>query len=76
MDKIPYIDQSGLYAIEDVIDELVKNNITVLLVDISSQPESLMKRVKLIPKLVPEEHIFKTFSECTQWIKNNVKDQF
>ena len=32
MDKVPLIDQSGLYALEDVIFELQQRNVEVLLV--------------------------------------------
>src|SRR5690606_3959906 len=38
MDRVPYIDQSGLYALEEVISELLKQGIVVLMVDIKPQP--------------------------------------
>lgn len=76
MDKVPYIDQSGLYALEDVISELLKQGITVLMVDIKSQPKYLMQSIDIIPDLIKEEHIFDTFTECTNYIKNNVKDKY
>lgn len=73
MDRVPYIDQSGLYALEDVITGLNDNNVQVLLVDIKKQPKDFMKGIDLIPKIIPEEHIFKSFADCTLWIKNHVE---
>jgi SulP family sulfate permease len=73
MDRVPYIDQSGLYALEDVLLELEKNDIHVLIVDIQQQPLYLMNSIDIIPDLIPEEHIFDSFKECTTWIKENVK---
>lgn len=73
MDRVPYIDQSGLYALEDVLLELEKNDIHVLIVDIQEHPLYLMKSIDIIPDLIPEEHIFDSFKECTSWIKENVK---
>lgn len=72
MDRVPYIDQSGLYALEDVLLELEKNDIHVLIVDIQEHPLYLMKSIDIVPDLIPEEHIFDSFRECTTWIKENV----
>ena len=69
--RMPYMDQSGLYAMEDVLQELNKKNIKVLFVNLLDQPKYMMERIDIIPNLMPKEYIFKTFDECTQWIKEN-----
>jgi SulP family sulfate permease len=74
MDRMSYIDQSGLYAMEDVLVELVKREVKVVLVDILEQPRYMLERIDIIPDLVPQEQIFKTFSDCMKWIKENVKE--
>lgn len=71
MDRMQYIDQSGLYALEDVIADLEKAGKCVLLVDVQKQPRYMMERIDIIPDLIPEEHIFKTFDDCIDWIKKN-----
>ena len=72
MDKVPYIDQSGLYALEDVLLALNKRNIHPLIVDVQKQPLYLLKSIDIIPSLISEEHLFNTFNDCTNWIKQNV----
>ena len=72
MEKVPYIDQSGLYAIEDALLGLEKKNIHPLIVDIQNQPLYLMESIDIIPDLIPKEHLFDNFNDCTDWIKNNV----
>lgn len=74
LDRMQYMDQSGLYAMEDVLQELNKNNITVLFTDLQRQPRYMMERIDIIPDFIPEEHIFENFDRCTDWIKNHVKD--
>ncbi|WP_028887357.1 SulP family inorganic anion transporter [Tenacibaculum ovolyticum] len=74
MGRMQYIDQSGLYALEDMLIDLEKNGITVLLVDLLKQPRYMMERIDIIPDLISEEHIFTNFNECLTWIKSNVKD--
>lgn len=76
MGLMQYLDQSGLYALEDVLIDLKKSNINVLFVDVLKQPRYMMERVDIIPDLIPEEHIFPTFDECLEWIKVNVKDEY
>ncbi|MBP0904741.1 SulP family inorganic anion transporter [Mariniflexile gromovii] len=69
LDRMQYMDQSGLYAMEDVLQELNKNKITALFVDLLDQPKYMMERIDIIPDLMPREHIFETFNECINWIK-------
>ncbi len=76
LDLMPYMDQSGLYAMEDVLIDLKKSKKNVLLVDVQKQPRYMMERVDIVPDLIPEAHIFKTFDECLGWIKNNVVDEY
>jgi len=72
MDKVPYIDQTGLYALEDVMLELEKNDIHILIVDIQKQPLYLMKSIDIVPDLVSEDRIFENFEDCTKWILKNI----
>ena len=74
--RTQYMDQSGLYAMEEVLQELRKKNITALFVDVQDQPRYMMERIDIIPDMVPEEHIFRTFKECTAWVRKNVKDRY
>ena len=72
MDKVPYIDQTGLYALEDVMLELEKNDIHILIVDVQKQPLYLMKSIDIVPDLVSEDRIFESFDDCTDWISKNI----
>lgn len=74
--RTQYMDQSGLYAMEDVLQELNKHNITVLMVNVLKQPKYMMERIDIIPDFIPREHIFNNFKECLTWVKENVKDEF
>ncbi|RYC50063.1 SulP family inorganic anion transporter, partial [Flagellimonas olearia] len=70
MDRMQYLDQSGLYTLEDVVMDLKKSDIKVLFVGVLEQPKYMMERVKLIPSLVSENQIFSSFAECTSAIKS------
>ncbi len=64
MSLVPYIDQSGIYAIEDAVLALKERGIIVLITEIQEQPEDMLKSVGLIPNVVAEEHVFGDFLSC------------
>jgi len=74
--RMQYMDQSGLYAMEDVLQDLKARNITVLFVNILDQPRYMMERIDIIPDLIPKTHIFSSFKTCLRWIQANVKDTY
>ena len=73
LDRMQYMDQSGLYAMEDMIQDLRTKGIEVLFVGLLEQPRYMMERIDIIPDFIPEEHIFETFEDCIKWIKANVE---
>jgi SulP family sulfate permease len=72
--RMQYMDQSGLYAMEDMLQDLKSKNVEVLFVGLLRQPQYMMERIDIIPDFIPTTHIFNTFDECTTWIKENVKN--
>jgi SulP family sulfate permease len=75
MDRCRYMDQSGLYALEDVLIDLTQQGIKILFIHLHEQPKMMLERVNLIPSLVPESQIFNEFENVVEWINNNVKDK-
>ncbi len=71
--RMPYMDQSGLYAMEDMLQDLKTKNIKVLFVNLLKQPRYMMERIDIIPDFIPEEQIFDTFNDCTAWVNEHVK---
>lgn len=74
MGKVPYIDQSGLYAIEDMVNGMAAQGKTVLITGLKKQPMYMLERIDIIPDLVSRDHIFKEFKDCLRWVRVNVKD--
>ena len=69
MGRVPYMDQTGLYVMEEILIDLVNAGKTVLLVDIIEQPRYMMERIDIIPDLITKEHIFEDLKKCLSWIK-------
>ena len=69
MRLVSFMDQSGLYAMETAIKDIQDRGVMVLMTIIQPQPMYMLKTMNLIPDLVPEEHTFKTFEDCTEFLK-------
>ncbi|MCA0152566.1 SulP family inorganic anion transporter [Winogradskyella vincentii] len=76
LDRMQYMDQSGLYAMEDMIQDLKIRNVEVLFVGLLEQPRYMMERIDIIPDFIPEEHIFEEFESCLEWIIINIEDKY
>lgn len=70
MRLVSFMDQSGLYAMETAIKELQDRGVLVLMTIIQPQPMYMLKTMKVIPELLPEDHTFTTFEACTEYLKD------
>ena len=73
MEKVPYIDQSGLFALEDVILDLDKKDIKIIMTGIQSQPMQLMKTIGILGELIPEERVFKSLADSKSFLIDQIK---
>ena len=71
LEKMPYMDQSGLYAMEDVLVDLVSSGKKVLLVGLVEQPKYMLERIDIIPNLIPQDHVFENLDESILWVKDH-----
>ncbi|MFK8113699.1 MAG: SulP family inorganic anion transporter [Rubripirellula sp.] len=69
MERVPYIDQSGLYTLEDTILRLTNQGNKVALTGLQTQPEDMLRRIGIVPNLVSEDLAFENFEACQQWLK-------
>ncbi len=70
MKNVSFMDQSGLYAMESAVKELKARGVTVLMTIIQPQPYYMLTSMGCIPELIPEECTFKTFEDCTDYLRH------
>lgn len=68
MKHVEFMDQSGLYAIRTAITDLQSRGVQVILTHILPQPRYMLEKMQVVPDLVPENHIFGQFRDCTKWL--------
>ena len=72
MDRVPYIDQSGLYALENAVLDLEKKGIQVLLTAVQEQPKDKLISIDIVPDLISEEHIFENIDLVFEFLKEKL----
>jgi SulP family sulfate permease len=70
MEKVPFIDQSGLYALETAIEELHDKGVVVALCGANDQADGILHSMKIVPQMVPQDHVFDDFEQCKVWLRD------
>ena len=73
MDRVPYIDQSGLYTLEDIIFDLRAQSIEVVIVGLKEQPIDMLKAVDIIPGLVRDEDVFENIEDSFVYLREKLR---
>ena len=74
MGRVPYVDQSGLYAMEEAVQDLIARGTPVVFAGLKGQPRDMFQRIKLVPGLIPAEHSFENFREAALWLEQYIKE--
>ncbi|AWX44336.1 putative sulfate transporter [Flagellimonas maritima] len=73
MDRVPHVDQSGVYALENAVLDLTLKGMKVVITGLQDQPKDILTSVGIIPDLIPEEQVFTNIEESFDWIANELK---
>ena len=73
MDRVPYIDQSGLYALENAVLDLEQRGVQVLLTAVQEQPKDKLVSIDIVPDLISEAHIFDDINGAFDYLKSHFK---
>jgi len=75
LEKVPFIDQSGVYALEASLEDLRNQGVIVVITGPNEQVCGKMRDMNIIPQLVSENHVFKDFNSCKLWLKEVLTEQ-
>jgi len=75
MKKVPFIDQSGINALEASLEGLRAQGVLVVITGPNDQVCGKMMAMNIIPKLVSEKHVFKDFISCKVWLKELLSEE-
>lgn len=59
--------------LKDAIHELQRKNAMLLLTGVQEQPLDMLRKINIVPGLVPDEHLFGNIGECTSWLRQHMR---
>jgi sulfate permease, SulP family len=74
MDRISYMDQTGVYALEDALMRLIAAGVRVLVVGISVAHVDLLEKLQVIPAVVPESDVFSDFDALKKALPGIIRE--
>ena len=61
LSRMQYMDQTGLYVMEDALKDLRARGINLIFIGLLDQPRYMMERIDIIPGLVNEDQVYENF---------------
>jgi SulP family sulfate permease len=74
MSRVPYIDQSGVFTLEDVIKGYQSRGMKVYVTGLQDQPKRLLYSNGIIPKTLQEGHVYPSFHDCMVFLSKNASN--
>jgi sulfate permease, SulP family len=75
MEEVPFIDQTGLYALQETLLTMKEREIKVIMTGLLEQPDRMLRKGGIIPQLVPEKNVCPTFSDAVDCIVDELKKE-
>jgi len=75
LEKVPFMDQSGVYALESSIEGLHKRKVIVAITGANEQVLTLMKDMNIIPRLISDRHVFVDLPACSDWLREMLEKE-
>lgn len=73
MEGVPFIDQTGLYSLQETLLTMKERGIQVVLTGLSKQPEHMLRRGGVIPQLIADKNICPTFSAAIDCVVDEIR---
>ncbi|MGB5983567.1 MAG: SulP family inorganic anion transporter [Nonlabens sp.] len=72
MGEVPFMDQSGLFAFEEVLLTLRDKGMKPILVGVQEQPLYRFETIDIIPDIVQKEHVFQHMDDALEFLKKDI----
>jgi SulP family sulfate permease len=74
MDRISYMDQTGVYALRDALTRLIAAGVRVVVVGVSVAHVDLLEKLQVIPAVVPKSDVFGNFDELKKALPDLIRE--
>jgi SulP family sulfate permease len=64
MPRVPLIDQTGAFTLQEFVKKMAEKGITVMLSGLPDEPQNVLRRLNIIPETIPEWAVQPTLAEA------------
>lgn len=64
MPRVPLIDQTGAFTLQEFVWKMAEKGITVMLSGLPTEPENVLRRLQIIPETIPEWAVQPTLADA------------
>ena len=72
MERVSYVDQSGLYAMEEAVTDMLNREVKVLFWGLKGQPKVMFEKIDIVPDLVSEKLCFDSSEEIESFLEKKM----
>jgi sulfate permease, SulP family len=72
LDRVPFVDQSGAYALDETVRDLELRGVTVVLTGLRDQPYELLNKLGIVPGAVPAERSLASFAASAAFVSDEL----
>ncbi len=75
MEKVPFMDQSGVNALIQVLEDLAQKDVILAISGPVPQVRETLENMEIVPQMIPASQVFETFIDCQQWLSQVLNAQ-
>lgn len=75
MEDVAYVDQSGLYALEQTVTDLRDRETAVALTGVRGQPFDMLRDLRVVPDLISDDMVFADMDDFLAWLRDRPTGQ-
>lgn len=64
MSRVPLIDQTGAFTLQEFVRKMEEKGITIMLSGLPAEPEKVLRELNIIPETIPESSVQRTLAEA------------
>lgn len=77
LEQVPFMDLSGIYALESAIEHLHNQGVIVALSGVNKELHDMLINMEIVNQgMIPEELVFDDFNKCIEWLKEELKGEY
>ena len=73
MERVPFVDKSGIHALRETLLTMGKKDIVFILTGLQPEVRRQLEDWQIIPQVIPVDRVFASFAHAADWLEGYLK---